>query len=415
MLFQTNLERIFEFCRLLYEISRVPIQISDASGNTCFFCPHQSEFQDIQLKSAVLTELRKNSASQPTLHTFHSTLLYSFLPFPVDGQEYFLILGPALLCDPSLSAIKSIAPLFTCIDTHRLYAASKQIPVYSTAQFLRFAQMLYLTIFQEKIHLSEFLIANQELLSQDSIDRDLQANYFERQELTSMPVSFEYEQMFTECVKKGDTAELKKLLDTYISGSAGTLSSSPLRQAKDSCITIAALISRAAIAGGLRAENAFRLSDVYVQHMENCSELKDVYALCAKMVFDLTERVAQAQTQKAYSFPISQCIQYIDNHLHQELSLQTLAAELQLSTRYLSRLFKQETGVNLTAYIQQERIREAQNLLLFSDKSLSEISNFLCFVSQSYFIQIFKRYTGMTPQQFRRSNRRKSACTRNSS
>nr|WP_286167120.1 AraC family transcriptional regulator [Clostridium sp. D33t1_170424_F3] len=133
------------------------------------------------------------------------------------------------------------------------------------------------------------------------------------------------------------------------------------------------------------------------------------------MVFDLTERVAQAQTQKAYSFPISQCIQYIDNHLHQELSLQTLADELQLSTRYLSRLFKQETGVNLTAYIQQERIREAQNLLLFSEKSLSEISNFLCFVSQSYFIQIFKRYTGMTPQQFRRSNRRKSACTRNSS
>ena len=70
-----------------------------------------------------------------------------------------------------------------------------------------------------------------------------------------MPVPFALEQMFTKCVQTGNTAELKRLLDTYLSGTAGTLSSTPLRQSKDTSIAIAAVISRAAIAGGLSAES----------------------------------------------------------------------------------------------------------------------------------------------------------------
>ena len=58
--------------------------------------------------------------------------------------------------------------------------------------------------------------------------------------------------------------------------------------------------------------------------------------LCARMVFDLTERVANVQRQTAYSFPITQCIQFITDHLHEELSLSILADQVQLSPRYLS-------------------------------------------------------------------------------
>ena len=85
---------------------------------------------------------------------------------------------------------------------------------------------------------------------------------------------------------------------------------------------------------------------------------------------------------------------------------------MQLSPRYLSRRFKQETGTTITSYIQQARVREAQNLLLLSDESFLEISNFLHFISQSYFIQIFKRYTGMTPQQYRKRGQKLSKAKR---
>ena len=173
--------------------------------------------------------------------------------------------------------------------------------------------------------------AQQQQIPQDAINRALESSYFSQRELTNMPVPFALEQMFTKCVQTGNTAELKRLLDTYLSGTAGTLSSTPLRQSKDTSIAIAAVISRAAIAGGLSAESACRLSDVYVQQMETCGEVKDVYMLCARMVFDLTERVANVQRQTAYSFPITQCIQFITDHLHEELSLSILADQVQLS------------------------------------------------------------------------------------
>lgn len=406
MKFHHDWERICEFCKLLYEVSRIPMQILDERSISHFHFPSLPEFEGIGLSHTISENLIAHAQQGPVLQTFRSILLYACIPFQEDEQSCYLILGPALLGEISQNGISSVAPLYSCQDTHRLYAAARRLPVHNTVQFVRYAQMLYLTIFGESIGLSDFFITQQKQLPQEAIERALESSYFAQRELTNMPVSFEHEQMFTECVKTGNTAELKRLLDTYISGTAGTLSSNPLRQSKDTCIAIAAVIARAAIAGGMSAESACRLSDVYVQQVEACGEVKDVYMLCARLVFDLTERVANVQRQTAYSFPITQCVQYITDHLHEELSLQILAEQVQLSPRYLSRLFKQETGATITSYIQRARVREAQNLLLLSDESFLEISNFLHFVSQSYFIQIFKRYTGMTPQQYRKRGQR---------
>ncbi len=412
MKFHNDWERICEFCKLLYEVSQIPILILDECGSSRFFCPSLPEFQGIGFSQSIAENLIAHAKQCPVLQTYHSILSYACISFFRDNRPYYLILGPALLGEISQSKISSVAPLYTCQDTHRLYNAAKQLPIHNTVQFIRYTQMLHLTILGEGIGLSDFFIAQQEQLPQEAIDRALESSYFSQKELTNMPVSFEHEQMFTECVKTGNTAELKRLLDSYISGTAGTLSSNPLRQSKDTCIAIAAVIARAAIAGGMSAESACRLSDVYVQQVESCTEVKDVYMLCARLVFDLTERVANLQKQNTYSEPVTQCIQHITDHLHEDLSLSILAEQVQLSPRYLSHLFKQETGSTITSYIQQARVREAQNLLLLSDQSFLEISNFLHFVSQSYFIQIFKRYTGMTPQQYRKRGQRLSKANR---
>ena len=56
-----------------------------------------------------------------------------------------------------------------------------------------------------------------------------------------------------------------------------------------------------------------------------------------------------------------------------------------------------------TSYAQEKA--KAKNLLEHSDYSLGEISTYLNFSSQSYFISIFKRYTGITPRQYRKMHR----------
>ena len=87
------------------------------------------------------------------------------------------------------------------------------------------------------------------------------------------------------------------------------------------------------------------------------------------------------------------------------LTLNQLASLVNLTPKYLSALFHKETGQTLTVFIHKVLIEKAQNLLAHSDYSLGEISTYLNFSSQSYFISIFKRYTGITPGQYRKMHR----------
>ena len=64
--------------------------------------------------------------------------------------------------------------------------------------------------------------------------------------------------------------------------------------------------------------------------------------------------------------------------------------------------FKRETGETIGRYIVQTKLKEAQLLLAYSESSLSEISNFLFFSSQSYFQNTFKKQFGITPYEYRK-------------
>lgn len=69
---------------------------------------------------------------------------------------------------------------------------------------------------------------------------------------------------------------------------------------------------------------------------------------------------------------------------------------------YLFKKFQQELGMSIGAYITQCRLREAKSLLRYTDKSLGEISSYLCFSSQSHFQNVFKKHFGVTPKEYRR-------------
>lgn len=72
-----------------------------------------------------------------------------------------------------------------------------------------------------------------------------------------------------------------------------------------------------------------------------------------------------------------------------------------MSTSYLSRLFKKETGISVSDYIRRQKIDMAKNLLKYSEYSMIEIANRLSFSSQSHFIQQFREIVGMTPKKYR--------------
>lgn len=93
--------------------------------------------------------------------------------------------------------------------------------------------------------------------------------------------------------------------------------------------------------------------------------------------------------------------EYIHNHLQEDLSLNTLSCQAGYNPSYLSRLFREVTGEQISSYIAQTKIRRLREMIVDQRLTLGEIAENLGFNSRSYFNRFIKRLTGCTPQQFR--------------
>lgn len=94
---------------------------------------------------------------------------------------------------------------------------------------------------------------------------------------------------------------------------------------------------------------------------------------------------------------------YIDAHFKEPLTLEMLADVANVNKFYLSHSFKEEFGVSPITYQLNRRIDECCYLLRATDMSLTQIARVLGFSSSSYFSQIFRKYKGVTPSEYRKS------------
>lgn len=93
---------------------------------------------------------------------------------------------------------------------------------------------------------------------------------------------------------------------------------------------------------------------------------------------------------------------YIEDNLHNDISLDDVASHVYLNPVYFSKLFKQSAGITFTSYVTQMRIEKAKAMLCGTDLKIYEISEKSGFRSTYYFNRVFKRIVGVTPNEFRR-------------
>lgn len=92
---------------------------------------------------------------------------------------------------------------------------------------------------------------------------------------------------------------------------------------------------------------------------------------------------------------------YIEIHLHEDLSRNILAREVYLSEDYVSKLFKNATGMSIPNYIAVKRMEKARDYLENSDLSVSKIAQEVGYSNFSYFSKTFRDFAGMTPGEYR--------------
>ncbi|MBR3041952.1 MAG: helix-turn-helix transcriptional regulator [Eubacterium sp.] len=200
---------------------------------------------------------------------------------------------------------------------------------------------------------------------------------------------------------EGTKARFKIARQNFEEG-RGVLSDNPLRSLIYHLVVSAGIISRVCIEGGMELDTAYTLSDIYIRRADKAKSREEVLDIMAEMQIDYATRMRDdVKKQDANSLHVKRSIEYIYDNLHRQISVSELAVREGLSTGYFSRLFAKETGVSVNQFINDTKIRTAQNILKYSDFSILNISLSLGFSSQSAFSAVFKKVTGLSPKAYR--------------
>lgn len=92
---------------------------------------------------------------------------------------------------------------------------------------------------------------------------------------------------------------------------------------------------------------------------------------------------------------------YIDDHFHESITLEDVAAHVDLSPYYFSKLFKEQNGTSFIEYLTAMRIQQGKELLKKTHLSLKEICFKVGYHDPNYFSRVFKKNTGRTPSEYR--------------
>lgn len=251
------------------------------------------------------------------------------------------------------------------------------------------------------------------------IKQELNHKLFMQREENTRHLDSEKEFGMYRAIASGDFDEVTRLhrqyeqANRYTSGADknGTLSQNPLQNRKFHFVILAALIARFCVAAGLEKEIAYSMSDIYIQKADACTSLGQIDILQTNMIFEYTSQMRETKKKNIYSKQIIKCVDYIYDNLNIKLTVSDIADHLQMSPTYLSKLFSKEVGMPISAYIKEQKLKAAANMLLYTDSSISEISEYFNFASQSHFTTAFQELYNLTPKKYRDTYSSKSMNT----
>ncbi|MEK5436202.1 response regulator [Paenibacillus sp. FSL R5-0744] len=152
------------------------------------------------------------------------------------------------------------------------------------------------------------------------------------------------------------------------------------------------------------------LATAYHESLQACQQLKKdstrpvIYYSDVSMCSASPQLTEQLQV-KATRRVISMMIEAMNSRLQENLSLKMIADELYMNPTYLGRLFKDDVGECFSSFLTKLRIQKAIELLNNVTLKVYEVSELVGFKDPAYFSLIFKKYMGMTPQEFQKHNK----------
>ena len=339
--------------------------------------------------SEELRELLKNrimNQKTPVIYQDENKVIFCGMR---EKMTKMLLLGPICIEDMSY------------VEIHR-YCKAYQIeneqcpPKLKLQNLLALLELLSYIKIEEKYEDEEILDANgliekQEIGLEADVRIDIEDIYHH---------TYQEEVKTMDYIREGNLEEVVGAVE-LLASTAGKLSENEIRNERNLGICSITLATRAAIEGGAAPAKAYKLSDLYINKIDQCKRMTEIFEYRKRSLYDFAKLVVEERAKRANSRYTEQCKEYIRKYYHQKIYISDIAKALGISESHLSRIFKKETGESIQEYSMHMRIERAENLLKYSEASLTEISEYLCFSSQSHFGKVFKVHKNMTPKQYR--------------
>lgn len=297
---------------------------------------------------------------------------------PVASEQLALLIRAGLLpfrCKSELTAYYAACPV---LDDRHLFYSGKLLE----------------TLFSSDRSLTDLSEVEPDTGSPIEDGYYLQTLDYRTRQFQHVPYAIELE--ICRMIANGDTLSSQHILSDINRLPRAKLANTPIRSLKNSLICSCTFMARAAISGGVKPDEAFTLSDTYIQRIEAAPTTNQLAGFEAEMIAGFTLRVQTARGSR-HSAIVIQVMEYIDAHLSEPISLDDIAASVYHNANYLSGLFKRETNETIHHYIIKRRIEEAEYFVRHSNDPIADIAAFYQFCSQSHFVQCFRKITGETP------------------
>ncbi len=324
----------------------------------------------------------------------------------VEATGDYIMLGPAFSFPPDDELIRRY--MHECASPlslrEEIAEALCSIPPLSHMQFCRHLVLIHQCVNGKQITVSELMMQKSEYhfrLEEQHIEA-----ITENLEQERLHKSYRLEQEVYAAIRQGSPESLKASLLSLDTGIYdGKLAQTPLRQTKNLFISTAAKATAlGTIPGGMDSERVYQLMDLYIQECEKMQAIDTIQALQYTMLMDLCQKTGEYQVPHGISSEVNDCINFIRSRVNTAINVEDVAGHIHRSVSYTTKKFKNELGFTMGAFITRCKLEEAKSLLAYSDKSLAEISSYLCFSNQAHFQNLFRKHYDTTPMKYRRKH-----------
>lgn len=334
---------------------------------------------------------------------------------------YFCALGLTCLVSPIIGGEEAVAKItagpflmvdeedYIAYDLQELHALSgaqldairaelKNVPYVEPSNATALSTLLFMSVgFMNNVSAAEGMFRTQR---SDYLQGQISAYISELKRDGSAPTyPFRLEQQLIQHILQSDREKAQECLNQIL-GALFFSSGGNLKWICARCYELLAMISRTAVRGGGNPDYLLRLNDEAFEALSRCSDFDHLSVQLADALRRYMDGSFSAGDAR-HSDAVHNAIHFIQINYARRITLEDAAKHVYLSPTYLSRIFKQETGMSFTRFLNTVRIEKSKKLLQMTDMRLADIAVACGFEDQSYFTKVFKSIAKVTPGKFR--------------